>query len=114
MVSVQSSTGTVYADKRIYDCDVKEFLWLIDHAEYVVTSSFHGLAFSVIFNKQFSAVINPTAPTRLTDLLELFSIENCSPDRIDTEFCVDYGKVNRKIEAEKDRGVSYLRRVLSE
>lgn len=33
--------------------DALEFLYLIKNAEFVVTSSFHGTAFSVIFEKQF-------------------------------------------------------------
>lgn len=114
VISVQLGTSSVYADKRIYDCDVKEFLWLIDHAEYVVTSSFHGLAFSIIFHKRFSASVNPSAPTRLTDLMELLSIENCSVDRLDAGFCVDYDAVDRRIEEEKERSFAYLRRALSE
>lgn len=114
VISVQLGSSPVYADKRLYDCDVREFLWLIDRAEYVVTSSFHGLAFSIIFHKRFSAVVNPSAPTRLTDLMELLSIENCSVDHIDTDFCVDYEAVDRKIKEEKDRSYAYLRRALSE
>ena len=31
-----------------------EFLWLIKNAQYVVTDSFHGTIFSVLFGKQFS------------------------------------------------------------
>lgn len=30
----------------------KEFLWLIDNADYVVTNSFHGTAFSIIMQKK--------------------------------------------------------------
>lgn len=32
-----------------------EFLWLVHHAEYVFTNSFHACAFSVIFQKRFMA-----------------------------------------------------------
>ena len=112
VISVQFGSGTVYADRRIYDCDVREFLGLIDRAEYVVTSSFHGLAFSVIFNKRFSAVINPSAPTRLTDLMELLGIENCAVGELDTAFSADYDAVNKTAEKERERTFEYLRSVL--
>lgn len=33
-----------------------EFLWLVEHAEFVITTSFHGVAFSTIFNRPLLAV----------------------------------------------------------
>lgn len=30
-----------------------EFLWLVDHADYVLTNSFHGCVFSILFNTKF-------------------------------------------------------------
>lgn len=38
-------------DKNIPFCGPAQFLWLFDHAEYIVTNSFHGTAFAVNFNK---------------------------------------------------------------
>ena len=38
---------------NILDAGPAEFLWLIAHAEYVVTNSFHGTAFSVNFSIPF-------------------------------------------------------------
>lgn len=49
---------TDYPVKRIktgyyvFDAGPREFLWMIDNAQYVVTDSFHGTAFSVIFEKK--------------------------------------------------------------
>ena len=40
--------------RMFYEAGVEEFLSLVKHAEYVVTNSFHGTAFSIIFNKQFA------------------------------------------------------------
>jgi hypothetical protein len=46
-------------------------------AEYVVTDSFHGCAFSIIFNKPFVAIANEKRGiTRFTSLLKLFDLEN--------------------------------------
>lgn len=37
---------------------VGEFLWYVANADYIVTSSFHGTALSIVYGKNFSAVIN--------------------------------------------------------
>lgn len=37
----------------MYSASVEEFLGYIKYADYVVTNSFHGTAFSVIFHKDF-------------------------------------------------------------
>lgn len=42
------------------DVGPKEFIWLYDNASYVVTNSFHGVAFSIIFEKQFTYADNNT------------------------------------------------------
>lgn len=46
-------------------------------AEYVVTDSFHGVAFSIIFNKPFIAIGNhDRGLTRFTSILKKFGLEN--------------------------------------
>ena len=35
-----------------------EFLWLFSHASLVITTSFHGTAFAINFNKAFYSIIN--------------------------------------------------------
>lgn len=42
-----------FADIKIRDAGPKEFVALIRNADFVVTDSFHGTAFSIIFEKQF-------------------------------------------------------------
>ena len=53
-----------------------EFLWLIENAEYVLTSSFHGLAFSIFFQKRFLVVLpeNHARGMRLKAILDKFEI----------------------------------------
>lgn len=46
-------------------------------AEYVVTDSFHGVVFSIIFNKQFIAIGNPgRGLARFISLLNMFALED--------------------------------------
>lgn len=59
---------------------IYEWLQLIDNAEYVITNSFHGTAFSLIFNKNFAVIphqadIGQSVSTRIDSLFEMFRIK---------------------------------------
>ncbi len=62
----------------------REWLGYIRHAEYVVTNSFHGTVFSIIFGKKFfseiAASVNPST-SRLLTLLSLFGFQDRTIDR---------------------------------
>lgn len=59
---------------KLYDAGPYDFLSLIDRAALVLTSSFHGTAFSLIFGKPFLA-IDGMADARIRDLLTRFGAE---------------------------------------
>ncbi len=55
----------------------QEYLGWILNAELVVTSSFHALAFCILFQKDFYAVnLNMGQDERLSNLLKLFNLES--------------------------------------
>lgn len=56
--------------KRLYSTGPEEFVYLIKNAEFVCTNSFHGSAFSVIFNKNFT-VDDSYADERINTLLNM-------------------------------------------
>lgn len=63
----------------LIDCSPQEWVWLIENAKYVITDSFHGLVFSILFKKQFvsiTRVFNENINSRITDLLKTVSAEN--------------------------------------
>ncbi len=102
----------VNADRCLYDVGVDEFLWLVDHAEYVVASSFHGVAFSLIFQKRFAAVINPKQSSRIDNLFEMLSIPRIGIDELDSKASFDYGSVMKKTEEERRRSMEYLKEAI--
>lgn len=114
IVSIQNSIRPIYASDRVLDAGPEEFLWLIDHAEAVVTSSFHGTAFSVIFNKRFFPVVNPNAPSRINSLLRTLGVH--TPSSLDKlmDYTADYAEVNVRIEQEKRRSADYLRKEIND
>jgi hypothetical protein len=51
-----------------------DFINLINNAEYVVSTSFHGVAFSILFEKQFYSLGMDDNSSRVKSLLSLFDI----------------------------------------
>lgn len=110
--TIKNGLSGAYGDKILYDVGVEEFLWLVDHAEYVVTSSFHGVAMSTIFNKKFAAVVNPASPSRIENLLKVLSIPHVDINDLDSADNFDYTVINQKILEERERGIKYLQEAL--
>lgn len=87
---------------NIYDCvfpPVEEWLNGFAECDYVVTDSFHGTVFALIFNKPFISIGNYSRGlTRFTSLLKLFELE----DRLvnsSEEF--DQALISKEIDFEK-------------
>lgn len=98
---------------------VTQWLKSFQDAKFVITDSFHGCAFSIIFNKPFIAIGNKRrGMARFTSLLKLFGLE----DRLVSDVSdvteellkskIDWKKVNGTIIEEKVRSTNYLRRYL--
>lgn len=110
--------GHLTGDIQIWECSPQNWLWLVHHAEYVVTDSFHGLAFSTIFQRRFVAVERKKNDlgNRLTDFLCTIGQENkfiqidelASWDDLDW----DYGEIDRRIETERRHSAEYLQKSL--
>ena len=73
-----------FGDVQLYDVGIPEFLSLIQHAEIVVTDSFHAGVFSYVFHKEFYLLERPTSNpedvmnVRIYDLVKLYG----TPDRV--------------------------------
>ncbi len=62
---------------KLYDAGPADFLSLIDNAEMILTSSFHGTAFSVIYDKKF-IVIDGMKDNRISNLINLTGLDGNS------------------------------------
>ena len=95
----------------------RHWLTRIRNSEYVITDSFHGLALSLIFNKQFFVFCASEKKfTRLRSLLQLFSLEYRYVESIeDFErrkeelLCpIDYVHVNTVLQNEQERYRTFI------
>lgn len=94
---------------------VERWLQSICYADYVITDSFHGTVFSIIFNRPFIVVANPARGiTRLCDLLKKFELEdrlvnegNSLPG-LDLDNPIDWDHVNKRIMQYGEESLSFL------
>lgn len=64
-------------DKQVFDSGPSEFVGWIKNASYVVTDSFHGTVFSVIYNKQFfSFIAYERTSYRILNILGKLGLDN--------------------------------------
>ena len=89
-----------FIKKRYVSCaSVGHFLRLIMDAEYVVSNSFHGVAFSVIFEKQFFAVGMLMRSSRVKSLLNSLGISerySNNGNDFDTKI-IDYSTIKNRL-----------------
>ena len=87
---------------------VPEWISLMKDAKYVITNSFHGMALSIIYQKQFLVLpvtgITSFMNERINSLAKSFVLEDrIFKDSLDELFNeVDYSKANKIIEANKE------------
>lgn len=96
-----------------YDAGPKDFLSLIDNAAAVVTSSFHGTVFSLIYGKPF-VCIDGLDDGRISTLLNITGAVNnaISQDALDIHVPTvpDREKVIKAINSERKRSIEYLKK----
>lgn len=100
----------------ISNIKIEELLWLIDHAEMVLTNSFHVTDMSIIFNRSFYAINRVMQlPTRIPDILETCGLENrmiidYRYDEINEAYLepIDYQQVNYVLQEYIDRSKKWL------
>lgn len=59
-----------------YTADAGEFLGLIEAAEYVITNSFHGTVFSILYEKPFVSMLHTDTGSRTADLLTELGLQS--------------------------------------
>lgn len=95
-----------------------EFLGLVSNAEYVITNSFHGTVFSLIYEKPFVSLLHSDTGSRTVDLLKSLHME----DHIvwdESKFCdmgqfeiKDVEDLRRRIAKHRTKSLQYLQEAL--
>ena len=98
----------------------EELLSHIKNCEFLITDSFHGVCFAIIFNKPFAVYVNKErGASRFYSLLSLFHLEdqvvNSSSGMrtlLQTNRVIDYKNVNLCLEKEKERCKDWLKKAI--
>lgn len=107
---------------ELYVLDPAEFLYVVKHADYVLTDSFHGTVFSIKFEREFYVFHRKQQGmenmfTRISYLLERFELEGreqergsvCETDPVSTEHWM---KIREELEAEREKTMKKMREVM--
>ena len=110
-----------FCDENIV-CRPDEMISYIEMADYVITDTFHGSIFSVIYHKQFVAFCRrkdncdnqSTNEEKLTDLFDRLNlrerlIENPKEIEIIIDNAIDYDSVDAIRKNERERTLKYLK-----
>lgn len=109
---LNSSVYRFGSDRDITTADPKQFLELVCNADFVFTSSFHGLVFSILFHKPFFCSFSKNA-SRAESVLHTCGIAErllppCSsiPDQVKE---IDYSEVETKLKSLRSNSLNYLK-----
>ena len=97
------------------NCGPLDFLSLFENAEHIITTSFHGTVFSLVFHKNFHCIPHPKYRERTDSLLKTAGLEEHSVEEL-TELkdkTVDWDKVDELLESKRKMSVSFLEKELA-
>ena len=114
-----------YADILVKGASPEDFVNWIRGAEYIFTDSFHGMAFSVINEKQFYIFYRrrldakQSRNSRIDNLLSMFNltdrlIENNEIDWSESKVTdINYSEVNCRLSEEREHSMRFLKEALT-
>ena len=107
--------------KKYLNVDKRVEWWLsaIYNSDIVITDSFHGCVFSILFHKDFYVMSNTAGGnTRIQTLLSLFGLNNRLIKDVDCmsykkEF-IDWETIDLKLHEMKEKSITYLQKALKQ
>ena len=103
-------------DIQLFDIDATDFVNLIRHAEYILTDSFHGSVFSILYHKKFITFnrFNAGVNSRNSRIDSLFTILELSERRYngnikDVEKDINYVDVEELLCKLRTASIQYLK-----
>nr|PMH18893.1 hypothetical protein BCU73_21465 [Vibrio cyclitrophicus] len=92
---------------------MQEWLGSIYSSEHVITDSFHGCVFCIIFNKPFHCFVNSKrGADRFYSLLEMFGLENRIINNEIVDYEINWDDVNSKLEYYKSKSLDFVNGVI--
>ena len=105
------------AHEVLYDAGPEEFVSLIANAAFVVTDSFHGTVFSLLFHRPFITIPHQTRGGRLLTLLGVCGLhERCctQPDDAVVDAPIDWENSDRLLAQARENSLRFLQNALAQ
>lgn len=115
----------LYVDFSPYNVGPSEFLYLLHHAEFVFTDSFHATVFSLLFHRSFyvfNRFANGKGTSTTSRIDSLLKIANTHDRMMKDTFTIndlnsvseiDFRAVDKKLQSIRELSLSYLAKSLS-
>jgi hypothetical protein len=102
---------------RSADLSPEEWLSMIAHASMVITDSFHGTVFSILFHREFLSIVNKSrGGTRFASLLVPLGLESRMGDMAQLRFTqqsvIDWKQVDNNLAIQREKSMNYLTKAL--
>lgn len=122
-IAINRELTPFYANKRVYDYfspieertqpSVESWLRGFTDAKFVVTDSYHGCVFSILFHKPFIVLLNEgRGLERIKSLLEMFNLKNrliVSPkDATKIQDDIDWKRIDSILEAKRKESMDTI------
>lgn len=95
---------------------IERWLGALSGADYVVTNSFHGTVFSILFERNFYTLVNSArGASRFETLLGTLGLQDRLVDgktpeaSLSSVKTIDYKEINKAIDSLRQQGLSYLK-----
>lgn len=103
-------------DQILTQITPEEFLWLVDNAAFVITSSFHGTAFSLNLNTPFWVLPPHQGSARIDELLrdcQLLDRKVTDSSSLPTVELSSFEYTNTKLESKRNHAIDWINKHLS-
>ncbi len=117
LTMVQGNRDKFSGARTIYP-DIYAWINHIRNAKFVVTNSFHGIMFALLFKKPFAIVLKKTDDARINTLDALYGIHSriCKKGNF-AEICgqkMDYDSIMATLKEEREKGMAFLEQSLAD
>lgn len=115
IIELNDKRNENYFCEQISDAGPDEFLTLIKNAKAIITNSFHGTIFSIIFQKEFYTITRLNRNSRMESILKIVDMEDRLIDKVEELENIkeqDYKKSYDKLKSEKEKSRDFLKKAL--
>ena len=121
VVFIDGEPANIYRGYKVMtNIGPESFLNLFYYSQFIITTSFHGTAFAINFNKNFISIVdgNTTGDNRIVSIARQLDIENECIVRKDTPVDqiqipeLEYKKINDRLDILRGNSMNFLKKAL--